>query len=137
MINGKVKDDVDLIGAPEAVQEKANVGNHLGTHPYGWGATLQAEHLLASQNAIPPTGCGRGSHCGTMLKSKTLEASQGSSSTQGGLFMETQEPLNCNEIHRTTTVSTLKNLRNTAGQRGKLQNTHSKIVLLVFTKSMN
>ena len=127
MINGKVEDDVDLTGAPETFQVKANVGKHLGTHPCGWGATLQGEHLPASQNAFPPigsapacTGYGRGSHCGTMLKSKTLEASQGSSSTQGGLFMETLEPINCNEIHRTTTVSTLKNLRNTAGQRGKL-----------------
>ena len=42
MINGKVEDDVDLTGAPEAVQEKANMGKlpgntslWLGCHPTG------------------------------------------------------------------------------------------------------
>lgn len=35
---------------------KVNVPYHLGTHPCGPGATLQAEHLPASRKAIPLTG---------------------------------------------------------------------------------
>ena len=138
--NGEAEDGVDPTGAPRLCRQEGkcatppgNTSLWPGCHPAGRAPACFTESNSTNRLC---TRRGGGSHCGTILKSKTLEASQ-RSSTQGGLFMETQESINNNETHQTTTVSNMEEPQEHSGSKKKVVEHTRQDCITHIQKRMN